>query len=66
MKKLLLVLAVALCSPCVAGRECRRVGPTVGLGSLPRWHVSAGDKWSVELTILQHGRSPLDGIAPVL
>nr|MBA2296735.1 hypothetical protein [Actinomycetota bacterium] len=38
---------------------------TVGLSSLPK-DTAAGDTWAVDLTVLQHGRKPLEGIAPVL
>ena len=62
MKKLLLVLAVAL----VAVPAASAGGwATVGLGSLPGG-TPAGEPWSVDLTVLQHGRTPLEGIAPVL
>jgi hypothetical protein len=36
---------------------------TVGLDSLPDG-IEAGDAWSVELTILQHGVTPLDDVEP--
>jgi hypothetical protein len=62
MKKLLLVLAVAA----VAVPAASAGGwATVGLSSLPTG-TPAGDKWSVDMTVLQHGVTPLEGIAPVL
>jgi len=62
MKKLLLVLAVAV----IAVPAASAGGwATVGLSSLPAG-TPAGDKWSVNMTVLQHGRTPLVGIAPVL
>ena len=62
MKKLLLVLALAV----VAAPAASAGGwATVGLSSLPAG-TGAGDRWSVDLTVLQHGRTPLVGIAPVL
>ena len=36
---------------------------TVGLDSLPDG-IEAGDTWSVRLTILQHGVTPLDDVEP--
>ena len=36
---------------------------TVGLDPPPR-DLRAGQPWAVELTILQHGRTPLDWVAP--
>lgn len=38
---------------------------TVGVDPLPDG-VGAGKPWQVQLTILQHGRTPLDGLAPKL
>jgi hypothetical protein len=38
---------------------------TVQLGSTPSG-VTAGGTWSVELTVLQHGRTPLDGLSPTV
>ncbi len=62
MKKLLLVLALAA----VAVPAASAGGwATVGLSSLPAG-TAPGDKWSVDMTVLQHGRTPLEGIAPVL
>jgi hypothetical protein len=62
MKKLLLVLAVAA----IAAPAASAGGwATVGLSSLPGG-TPAGGKWSVDMTVLQHGRSPLEGIAPVI
>jgi hypothetical protein len=62
MKKLLLVLAVAAIAVPAAGAGGFA---TVGLSSLPTG-TAAGEKWPVDLTVLQHGRTPLEGIAPVL
>lgn len=62
MKKLLFLLSVFL----VAVPAASAGGwATVGLSSLPTG-TAPGDKWSVDMTVLQHGRTPLEGIAPVL
>lgn len=62
MKKLLLMLAVAA----IAAPAASAGGwATVGLSSLPGG-TPAGGKWSVDMTVLQHGRTPLEGIAPVI
>jgi hypothetical protein len=67
MKKLLLALvvpaavAVAVFSPAAGAGGWA----TVGLSSLPTG-VGPGDKWKVDMTVLQHGDKPLAGIAPVL
>ena len=62
MKKLLLAMALALMAvpAATAGGWA-----TVGLGSLPE-DISAGGTWSVDMTILQHGRTPLEGVNPVV
>jgi len=62
MKKLLLVLAVAAIAVPVASAGG---WATVGLSSLPAG-TPAGGKWPVDMTVLQHGVTPLEGIAPVI
>jgi len=58
---LLAVTAVlVLAAPAAAGGFA-----TVGLGP-PDSGLGAGDTWNAELTILQHGVTPLVGIAPVV
>lgn len=60
MRKLLGVLAVAL----IAAPAASAGGwATVGVSSLP---PEDGSDWNVQLTILQHGRTPLDGLSPVI
>jgi MYXO-CTERM domain-containing protein len=54
----LFVLAVA--SPAFGGGWA-----TVGLSSTPAG-VEPGKPWTVDMTILQHGRSPLEGVKPSL
>ena len=62
MKKLLLVLAIAA----VAVPAANAGGwATVGLSSLPTG-TPPGETWAVDMTVLQHGQTPLEGIAPVL
>ena len=62
MKKLVLVFAVAA----VAAPAANAGGwATVGLSSLPTG-TPPGKTWAVDMTVLQHGRTPLAGIAPVL
>jgi hypothetical protein len=63
MKKLLLVLAVAL----VAVPAASAGGwATVGLSSLPPSGLEANQAWPVDITVLQHGRTPLAGVIPVV
>ena len=62
MKKLLLVLAVAAA---VAIPAASAGGwATVGLSSLPPSGLKANQDWPVDITVLQHGRTPLEGLTP--
>lgn len=63
MKKLLLVLAVAA----VAAPAASAGGwATVGLSSLPPAGLGPKDEWRVDITVLQHGQTPLAGVTPVV
>jgi hypothetical protein len=55
---LVLLLALAAAPPALAGGWA-----TAGLSSTPVG-VEPGKPWKVEITVLQHGRTPLDGLAP--
>src|SRR5688500_20218286 len=61
MRALLLAVSAALllAAPAAAGGWA-----TVGLGP-PDGGIGAGDTWNAELPILQHGVTPLVGVAPV-
>jgi hypothetical protein len=59
---LLLAIAIPLAAPAVAGAGGFA---TAGLSSTPD-DVAAGKPWNVDITILQHGRTPLDGLSPVV
>ena len=63
MKKLLLVLAVAAIAVPFAGAGG---WATVGLSSLPPTGLEPGQPWPVDITVLQHGQTPLPGVTPVL
>jgi hypothetical protein len=64
MKKLLLVLAVAAA---VAAPAANAGGwATVGLSSLPPSGLDANQAWPVDITVLQHGRTPLAGVTPIV
>jgi len=58
----LLVLAAALvvAAPAAAGGWA-----TAGLAPPPE-SVGAGDTWKAEITILQHGQTPLEGVEPAV
>jgi hypothetical protein len=62
MRALLLAVSAALllAAPAAAGGWA-----TVGLGP-PDGGIGAGDTWNAEMTILQHGVTPLVGVAPVI
>jgi hypothetical protein len=57
---LLAAVAAALALPASAGAGG---WATVGLDAPPEG-IPAGDTWEAELTILQHGRTPLQGVKP--
>jgi hypothetical protein len=56
----LAVVAAALAAPAAA-----QAGgwATVGLDPPPEG-LAPGERWSVDLTVLQHGRTPLEGVQP--
>ena len=62
MRALLLAVSAALllAAPAAAGGFA-----TVGLGP-PDSGLGAGDTWNAEMTILQHGVTPLVGVSPVV
>src|SRR5688500_16488113 len=67
MKKLLLVLAVTVTVAAVAIPVAGAGGwATAGLSSLPPTGLEAGQPWPVDITVLQHGQTPLAGVTPVL
>jgi len=64
MNRFTLVIAMALALALVAPATSLGGGwATVGLSSLPDG-TQPGEEWSVDLTVLQHGRTPLEGVAP--
>lgn len=63
MKKLLLVLAVALFAVPAASAGG---WATVGLDSLPPSGLEANQAWPVDITVLQHGETPLAGVTPIV
>jgi hypothetical protein len=64
MRRSLLVLAAAS-ALVLAGTAVAGGWATVQLSSTPRG-LSAGEPWVVDITVLQHGRTPLDGLKPTL
>ena len=63
MKKLLLVLAIAA----IAAPAASAGGwATVGLSSLPPSGLEPNQAWPVDITVLQHGQTPLTGVTPIV
>ena len=63
MKKLLLALVVAI----VAVPAATAGGwATVGLSSLPPSGLEPNQNWPVDITVLQHGQTPLAGVTPIV
>lgn len=64
MSRSTLVAAAALAAALIAPATSLGGGfATVGLSSLPEG-ARAGEAWVVDLTVLQHGRTPLEGVEP--
>jgi hypothetical protein len=55
-----LAIALAASSAAAAGGWA-----TVGIAPLPEG-VDAGGTWTTEITVLQHGKTPLDGLTPIV
>ena len=67
MKKVLLVLAVAaVAAATLTGAASAGGWATVGLSSLPPAGLPANQDWPVDITVLQHGQTPLAGVTPVV
>ena len=67
MKKLSLVLAaVAVAAVTLTGAASAGGWATVGLSSLPPAGLPANQDWPVDITVFQHGRTPLAGVTPVV
>lgn len=63
MRKLLIALAlVALAAPASAFAGG---WATAGLAP-PPGDIGPGDEWNAEVTVLQHGRTPLEGVEPAV
>ena len=63
MKKILLALvAAAVLVPAASAGGFA----TVGLSTMPDDDVAAGGTWSTDLTVMAHGRTPIDGLSPIV
>ena len=65
MKKLLLVLSLAVVAVAVPAASAGGWA-TVGLSSLPPSGLEPNQAWPVDITVLQHGQTPLAGVTPVV
>jgi hypothetical protein len=62
MRKPLLLLATAS-ALVLAGTAAAGGWATVKLSSVPKG-LAAGEPWVVDITVLQHGRTPVEGLKP--
>ena len=66
MRRVTLVAALALAAALTAPATSLAGGfATVGLGSLPD-DARPGEAWVVDMTVLQHGRTPLENVQPAM
>lgn len=61
----LFIALIAVAALALSGTAAGGGWATVGLSSLPTG-VDADETWNVELTVLQHGKTPLAGVKPTL
>ena len=61
----LIALSVLVAALAATGTASAGGFATVGVDPLPTG-VDAGDTWRTEITVLQHGVTPLDGLSPVV
>jgi hypothetical protein len=69
MKRVLVSLLAVVALAVAGAGQARHAGPngcwaTVGLSSLPKPGLQAGQPWVVTIRVLQHGRTPLAGAKP--
>jgi hypothetical protein len=65
MKKLLLLVALAVTAVAVPVAGAGGWA-TVGLSSLPPSGLEPNQAWPVDVTVLQHGETPLAGVTPIV
>jgi len=65
MKKLLLVLSLTVVAVAVPVASAGGWA-TVGLTSLPPSGLEPNQAWPVDITVLQHGQTPLAGVTPIV
>jgi hypothetical protein len=66
MKKLVLAVVAAFAAAVLVPAASAGGWATVGLSSLPPNGLEPNQAWPVDITVLQHGQTPLSGVAPVV
>jgi hypothetical protein len=61
-----LTLAVAVAALATAATASAGGWATVGLSPTAPDSISSGGTWNTTITVLQHGRTPLEGVTPTL
>ena len=64
MKKLFVFVATIVAALAVTGAANAGCMATVGLSSLPKPGLAAGQPWVVTIRVLQHGRTPMADATP--
>jgi len=66
MKKLFVLVASVVAALAVTGAANAGCMATVGLSSLPKPGLQAGQPWVVTIRVLQHGRTPMPDAKPAV
>jgi hypothetical protein len=66
MRRLVLVLSTAAVALAAVGTALAGGWATVGVSPGPPDGGGPGSTWNVNLEVLQHGRTPLDGVVPTI
>ena len=64
MKKLIVLVAAAVAGLTLTGVAYAGCMATVGLSSMPKPGLQAGEPWVVTIRVLQHGRRPMPDAKP--
>ena len=64
MKKLIVFVATVVAALAATGAANAGCMATVGLSSLPKPGLQAGQPWLVTIRVLQHGRTPMSDATP--
>jgi hypothetical protein len=63
-RKLFVLVATAVAALALGGAARAGCMATVGLSSLPKADLAAGQPWNVTVRVLQHGRTPMSDAQP--